>query len=204
MDTTSSPTRPAAARFDRIMMLIIIVLAVAVLIRLPRHQARSVTTDTGNSAASANALSDREPVAAGELPGVGDIAPDFTLHGLDGTPVSLSQWHGHPVLINFWAPWCGPCRYEMPAIQNAYQTHQEHGFVVLAIAVDDTAKNVKEFVAEYDLTFRVLMDDGQVSNTYPVFGLPTSFVIAPDGRIASIHVGPLSEDGIDELLAAVH
>jgi len=130
----------------------------------------------------------------GSALGEGDTAPDFMLKTLDGQPVSLSEWRGGPVLVNFWASWCGPCKIEMPAIQAAYDEHKRHGFVVLAVTVNDSAENAKQFFEAYDLTFPLLMDDGQVSNTYQVVGLPTSYFVGRDGRITAVHVGGLTEE----------
>jgi cytochrome c biogenesis protein CcmG/thiol:disulfide interchange protein DsbE len=135
------------------------------------------------------------------LPQEGYTAPGFTLEGLDGQPVSLSDWRGRPVLINFWASWCGPCEIEMPTLQAAHDAHQEEGFVVLAVAVDDTANNVQRFFERYDLTLKPLLDDGTVSSIYQVFGLPTSYFVAADGKIAAVHMGLLSAGQIEEYLA---
>ena len=136
-------------------------------------------------------------------PRAGDVAPDFTLENLDGQPVTLSEWRGRPVLVNFWAPWCKPCELEMPAIQAAYEAHQEHGFVVLAVAVDDSAENVRRFFVKHDLTFEPLMDDGSVSHVYQVLGLPTSVFVGSDGTISAVHIGPLTEVKIAEYLSSL-
>ncbi len=106
-------------------------------------------------------------------------------------------------MINFWASWCGPCEVEMPAIQAAYQAHQEDGLVVLAVAVDDSVKNVQRFFDEHDLTIWPLMDDGNVSRAYQVFGLPTSYFVGPDGKIAAVHTGPLTEGKINQYLSTL-
>jgi peroxiredoxin len=130
----------------------------------------------------------------------GSVAPDFTLPDLEGQRVSLSEWRGRPVLINFWATWCGPCELEMPTIQAAYEAHQDDGLVVLAVAVDDTEGNVKRFFQKRDLTIRPLMDDGSASRAYQVFGLPTSFLVQEDGKIAAVHAGLLTERKLEEYL----
>ena len=105
------------------------------------------------------------------------------------------------MLINFWATWCGPCEIEMPAIEAAYKDHQEDGLTVLAVAVDDSANNVRRFFEKHRLTFRPLMDDGEVARAYQVFGLPTSFFVGPDGIITDVHTGMLTESKIEEYLA---
>lgn len=123
------------------------------------------------------ASSGENPASAssGSLPYAGRTAPAFTLKDPDGRLISLSDSQGSPVLINFWATWCGPCEVEMPAIQAAFQKHQDDGLSVRAIAVDDTAANVRQFFDKRGLTFQPLLDDGTVARAYPVFGIPTSF-----------------------------
>ncbi len=107
-------------------------------------------------------------------PLVGKKAPDFTLPTLDGTEVSLSQFHGQPVLINFWATWCIPCRQEMPELVRVYEARREKGFVVLGLNLtySDTLPDVQAFVNEFHMTFPVLLDkDGQVAEkSYPLPG----------------------------------
>jgi thiol-disulfide isomerase/thioredoxin len=133
-----------------------------------------------------------------------NTAPDFNLADLDGNQVRLSDYVGRPVLINFWATWCGPCEIEMPIIEDAYQAHQSDGLAVLAVAVDDDPESVRGFFAERELTFLPLLDDGSVSSTYQVFGLPTSYFVSADGRIVAVHMGLLTEDRIEEYLAQTH
>jgi peroxiredoxin len=89
----------------------------------------------------------------------------------------------------------------MPAIQAVYETHREEGFAVLAIAVDDTAENVRGFFERHGLTFQPLMDDGTVSRAYRVFGLPTSFFVGPTGDITAVHTGLLTQEKMQEYLA---
>src|SRR5512147_2669664 len=92
----------------------------------------------------------------------GDTAPPITLKTLAGGSDSLSRYRGHPVLVNFWATWCDPCKHEMPAIVAAYQAHQAAGLVVLAINLTDqesSTKDVRRFVAEFQMSFPVLLDD---------------------------------------------
>ncbi len=134
---------------------------------------------------------------------IGSVAPDFSVLGLDDRSVSLSEWRGRPVLINFWATWCGPCEIEMPTLQEAHQAHKEDGLIVLAVAVDDTEANVRRFFEERDLTIQPLMDDGSVSRAYQVFGLPTSFFVSEEGTIAAVHTGLLTKDRLEGYLSAL-
>jgi len=185
-----------------VLALIIILLGGAVLVRLIGDDVSDVTTETPNQfKETAEDDARAAEVSSGPIRR-GAVAPDFQLKDLDGQSVRLSDWRGRPVLINFWATWCGPCEVEMPAIQAAYDAHQEEGLVVLAIAVDDSAKNVQGFFERHGLTFQSLMDDGTVSSAYQVFGLPTSYFVGSDGVITAVHTGPLTEDEIEEYLAS--
>lgn len=132
-------------------------------------------------------------------PEVGAQAPDFSLQGLDGDLISLSQFRGRVVLLNFWATWCGPCRLEMPAIQDRYN---DGGFEVLAINFDEPAAQIVPFVAELRLTFPVLLDPGgSVQELYRVRGYPTSFLVDADGVIRFFHIGEMSPEILDNYLA---
>ena len=97
-------------------------------------------------------------------PQIGKLAPDFQLPDLDGQSVSLSDLRGKPVLLNFWATWCGPCRNEMPYIQAVYDEWSVRGLVVLAVDIDESPSQVQEFMESNRLSFPVLLDaDGMVA-----------------------------------------
>ncbi len=136
---------------------------------------------------------------AGKIPApqAGFLAPDFTLTTLDGETVSLADYRGQAVLLNYWATWCPPCKAEMPAMQRVYETYRARGFVVLAVNAtnQDTIGDVEAFVREYGLTFPVLLDsEGRVGALYRINALPTSFFIRPDGIIEEVVIGgPMSE-----------
>lgn len=135
---------------------------------------------------------------------VGQLAPNFTLQSLDGTDISLSDYIGRPVLINFWATWCAPCRREMPELVKAYNEHENEGFVILAVdlAHQDDIDAVQAFVEEFEMTFPVLLDEtGEVSDElYNLIGLPMSVFINREGRIVHIYVGLMLPDQIDEFV----
>jgi peroxiredoxin len=201
----SSGSRQTGVAGPLVLALILVLLAGALLVRLVGDETPVAPEP---ALTSRNPSPDDEP-ADGEAPQSsgsihpGDIAPDFTLQDLEGRPTSLSDWRGHPVLINFWATWCGPCELEMPAIQKAYEAHQGEGLVVLAVAVDDSAENVRRFTEKHGLGFQPLLDDGEVSAAFQVFGLPTSYFIDPNGGITDVHIGLLTESSIESYLAGV-
>ncbi len=137
----------------------------------------------------------------------GDTAPAFSLKTLDGGPASLSDYAGHPVLINFWASWCTPCRSEMPLIIAAYQAHQQAGLAVLAIDLNDqerSNKDVQKFQAEFQMPFPVLLDNkGKARKLYRLRGVPTSVFVGADGVVRSVNPGPISEEVLRERLKEI-
>ncbi len=132
-------------------------------------------------------------------PQVGFAAPDFTLETLGGETVSLADLRGQVVLINFWATWCPPCRAEMPAIQQVYETYRDQGFTVLAVDVQEGKAQVANFAEERGLSFPILMDlDGAVSARYQVKAMPSTFFVDRSGVIQEITLGgPMAEAFIE-------
>jgi len=160
--------------------------------------ATRVRPSVGSAAAPA-------PVAVAPAPVVGHPAPAFTPRTPDGATVALADLNGRVVLVNFWATWCPPCRTEMPAIQAAYARYQGQGFTVLAVTAGEEPAGVAAFLRAYDLHFPALLDDGQVSATYSVNALPSSFFIDRHGVVRAIYKGPISYGAItgtvEQLLA---
>jgi len=117
-------------------------------------------------------------------------APDFTLKDLAGNSVSLRDFRGNTVFLNFWATWCQPCRWEMPSMENLYRQLRGKGLVMLAVDLKEDRNQVAGFMNQLQLSFPALLDrDGTVSSQYRVFGLPVTFVIDPRGRITAKHAG---------------
>ncbi|MGH8066548.1 MAG: peroxiredoxin family protein [Candidatus Entotheonellia bacterium] len=118
-------------------------------------------------------------------------APDFTLMTLAGQPARLREFRGKLVLLNFWATWCAPCLHEMPSMERLYQTFKQTDFVLLAVSMDRQGEEVaRPFVENLKLTFPVLLDSTlEVSRQYSVRGLPTSYLIDPDGRLIGAVIG---------------
>ncbi len=112
-------------------------------------------------------------------------APKFTLKDLNGTNVSLSKFKGKPVLLNFWATWCGACKEELPSMERLHKTAKEHGIQVVAISIDrGNQEKVQKYVKEYNLTFPILLDpDQKVRRSYFILGLPTSYLIDSQGKL---------------------
>ena len=118
------------------------------------------------------------------------LAPDFSLQDVDGKTHKLSDYRGKVVMINFWATWCPPCRFELPSMQRAYEKLKEQGVEFLAVNLGEDADTIFTFTADYPVTFPLLMDiDSSVSDKYPVVGLPTTYFVAPNGRLVSRAIG---------------
>jgi peroxiredoxin len=131
----------------------------------------------------------------------GTTASDFTLLSPDGQEISLSDYEGRVILVNWWATWCPPCKAEMPAINAFYETHKADGFVVLAVNSQEGASTVKSFIQDNGFTFPVLLDSqGQVMERYHVRALPTSFIIDRHGVIQHIQTGEISSRQLEAIV----
>jgi peroxiredoxin len=112
-------------------------------------------------------------------------APAFQLADADGKPYRLDDLHGAPAIVNFWATWCPPCRAEMPAMQRASEQLAADGVAVIAINVGESADTVRTFREEIAVNFPLLLDsDSEVSQRWPMRGLPTTFILDAGARIA--------------------
>ena len=124
-------------------------------------------------------------------------APDFKLKDADGQTVSLSDYRGKVVLLNFWATWCGPCALEIPWFEEFEQKYKSQGFEVLGVSMDDDGwPAVKPYIAAHRINYRVLLGNDSVGQLYGgLDALPTTFVLDREGRIAfTPHVGLINKD----------
>ena len=119
-----------------------------------------------------------------------EAAPDFSLMNRNGEMVTLSEFRGQVVLINFWATWCAPCRKEMPYLEQIYQRYERLGVTLLGVNVEDGPEEAKAFLKETPVTFPVLFDtDKTVSSLYGVEAMPTTILVDRQGKIRFIHYG---------------
>lgn len=127
-----------------------------------------------------------------QIPQSGQKFPDFTLESLDGEKITLSELANQPIVINFWATWCDPCKEEMPLFEAVYS--ENSGIVVLGINYNEPANIIRRFVEERGITFPILLDaDGKLAERFQVFGFPTTYFIDRDGILRGIYVGQLNE-----------
>jgi peroxiredoxin len=123
----------------------------------------------------------------------GKPAPDFSLPGLDGKKINLSDYRGKVVLVNIWATWCLPCVEEMPSMQKLYNEFKGNDFEILAVSIDAQGlKVVAPFMKKHKLTFPALLDPkGTVKTAYGITGIPESFIIDKEGNLFKKIIGPL-------------
>ncbi len=117
-------------------------------------------------------------------------APNFELKDLSGNTVRLDSYKGHPVLLDFWATWCGPCQLSIPMVQEFYSHHKDEGLVVLGLNLDDEPSGVYGFVKKFKMTYPVLLaGSSSVSSDYEVEGIPHFVFIDPQGRVLRVYQG---------------
>lgn len=132
-------------------------------------------------------------------------AKDFALTDLEGKTHRLSDYRGKWVLVNYWATWCPPCREELPELESFYSAEPDK-VVVLGVNMEDVDRDrLKAFVEEQFLSFPILLAGGEPGRDKligPITGLPTSYLIAPDGKVVARQVGPLTADAIRDFIAS--
>src|SRR6188768_2330005 len=117
-------------------------------------------------------------------------APAFQLTGRGGKAIDLSQFKGQVVMINFWATWCGPCRQEMPLLEQLYKKYKPMGFAMLGVNVEPDSKGATEWLKATPVTFPILFDtDSKVSKLYAVSGMPSTVIVDRKGQVRFLHRG---------------
>ena len=120
----------------------------------------------------------------------GQVAPDFVLRSATGENLRLSEYRGDVVLINFWATWCGPCRQEMPLLDDLYGRYQRVGFNLLGVNIDEDSRRAMQMVQELGVNFPVLFDENkEVSKLYEVDAMPVTILVDREGIVRHIHHG---------------
>lgn len=162
----------------------------------------SSAQDTGRSSQEGNGTISLKGSELAPAPEIGHPAPDFTLADLKGNEVTLSDFRGQTVFINFWATWCPPCRAEMPEIEAVYQEYKDKGVVVIGVDILEPEDVVRQFVERggYNWTF-VLDATGAVSDDYRITAIPTSFFIDREGIIQAVNIGAMTKRAMEIKLA---
>jgi thiol-disulfide isomerase/thioredoxin len=128
--------------------------------------------------------------ASGTAPSSSGPAPQFTLDARGGSKISLTQYKGQVVMLNFWASWCGPCRQEMPLLENIYKKYNKMGFTLIGVNVEPNSNEAEGFLKQTPVSFPVIYDkDSTVSKAYDVQGMPSTVIIDRKGNIRVLHRG---------------
>jgi cytochrome c biogenesis protein CcmG, thiol:disulfide interchange protein DsbE len=135
---------------------------------------------------------------------IGSVAPDFSLVDLDGDPVRLADLRGQPVIVNFWASWCGPCVDEFPLLRDVAEEHADDGLVVVGIVYRDRVEAARAFMERNGGTGPAAIDpDDRVAEAYNIFAPPETYFIGRDGRIVARHIGQFTADSLEDKVAAI-
>ena len=135
---------------------------------------------------------------------VGDRAPAFALADLDGQPLRLSDLHGRPVIVNFWASWCGPCVEEFPMLARALDAHRADGLVVVGIVVQDNSEAARAFMQRMSAAWPAAMDPGEeTAQRFGIYAPPESFFIDRNGTVVARQIGQLTVADLNRQLALI-
>jgi len=138
---------------------------------------------------------------------IGELAPEINLPAMAGDQIVLSQFVGQPVLVNFWARWCDPCRAEFPLLVRKYKQYQDQGLVIIGVNTgdDNPDEGLRAFIQNTLVTFPIVRDrDGQIARMYNIKGLPTSIFIDRKGIVRDIVVGgPMEDAFVDAQFAKI-
>src|SRR3990172_3780016 len=160
------------------------------------------------TAAPARGGRPRGPLPAGRAGGERPPAPAFRLPALDGRTLDLAALRGRPIVLNFWASWCVPCKDEAPLLERAWKTYRDKGLLVIGVNIQDLEADARRFVAEVGITYPNVRDrDGKANRAYGITGIPETFFVRADGRIIKKFPGGgvewrMWEEAIAQLLAS--
>jgi len=140
-------------------------------------------------------------VACLAAPSMAADVVDFTLPDLDGKPVSVSDYHGKWVIVNFWATWCPPCLDEIPDLVDLYDNNRDR-LVVLGVNYEETNREyLKEFVETHLMSYPIMqMDPEPMTSLGPVTGLPTTYIISPEGERVARQEGPITREAVEKYI----
>jgi len=126
-------------------------------------------------------------------------APDFNIAALDGKSIRFEKLKGRPVIVDFWATWCAPCRFAMPHLQNMQERYEKQGLVVVGVSVDDMEpERIQRFVDRLGVKFKIAMANDEMLDAYgPLRALPTTFFINREGEVVRRVVGYIDEETLE-------
>ena len=160
--------------------------------------------DAGDGSDARSSACDPTVGDASTAPAPGDPAPTFSLPGLDGGCVRLADLRGQPVVVNFWASWCNPCRKEFPQLRGASDQYRGDGLEVIGVTFRDIPVDSRRFAAEERADWPLAVDDGGlVADAYRVTAVPQTLFIRPDGTISARIYGPFSARELDKEISKI-
>ena len=137
-------------------------------------------------------------------PLIGNPAPDFTLQTIDGQTVTLSALRGKPVIVNFWASWCVPCREEFPLLVGAYSQYSEQGLQIVGVIHEDGPQTATDFAKQYGATWPLVLDPSEVAwNAFHGSFVPVSYYIDRDGIVRAVSYGPPPSGFLDDQIRQI-
>lgn len=198
-----APTPPQPAPENRPSMGLVVFLVVplvGILVALVM-----IATSGQNNAAQNRLNNAPEVVQRNAAALINFTAPDFALTDLDGNPVSMADYAGKTLFLNFWQTTCAPCVRELPAFADFAAASDGDAVAVLAVNFDETSQDVRNFFSEYDISgVPVALDpDSSVRRTYGVVQIPVTFIITPDGVVRQMHLGEMTFDDMEQYLVLV-
>jgi cytochrome c biogenesis protein CcmG/thiol:disulfide interchange protein DsbE len=132
------------------------------------------------------------------------VAPDISAVGIDGKPVRLAELRGRPVIVNFWASWCVPCRQEMPLLRDELANHASDGLAIVGVIFKDSTDPAREFAESFGATWPSATDpDGAIARAYRVVAPPQSYFIDRAGVLRSIQIGEILQSDFDRQYPAI-
>jgi thiol-disulfide isomerase/thioredoxin len=154
------------------------------------------TPVTGSTTAAAQEAKKSTPAQTATGTDVGAMMPEYASMWLDGSKFDVASKRNKVVLLNLWATWCGPCRYEIPELEQLHAKYQPKGFEVIGVSVDESGvESVKQFVAEQKMTYPIALDpDGKLATIFQTSVLPTSVLLDRTGKIVWKHYGAIMPD----------
>jgi thiol-disulfide isomerase/thioredoxin len=183
-----------------------VAIAILIVMLAPGSDSAPPSGSTGNLRGSPNSAEDD---AAADAKAAGKAAPlDFTLKDMNGVDVKLASFKGKPIIVNFWATWCGPCRAEIPSLVELQTQYGAEGkdVVILGISVDDPIEKLKPYAAQMKMNYPVLVGNGRddVQDAFgPLWGIPVTVFIDREGRIAKKHSGIASKEQFEQEIKAL-
>ncbi len=172
----------------------------------PQNMENPAQLSEGNSETAANEQNDTtippNNTSANDNSATDLQTPDFTVYDMDGNAVKLSDYFGKPIIVNFWATWCGPCKSELPAFDTMYAKYKDEVHFLMVNLTDgsrDTKESVTAFVNDGGYSFPVYFDTTmEAAYTYSAYSIPMTLLITSDGHLAHTQMGAMSEETLEQ------